>query len=141
MKELLEPLAIANNITQAHYTHLDHIGLTLANLYRIYSSSKIEAPIRDRVLSSLKKQWCTADQDVFILAIHLHPWIRGRCFTKTLSRLVLYNMTKSVYKRVFEQEPGWALLWEFIDYSEGMGIYSDKSMRLAYWKQRHKESV
>jgi len=47
MKELLEPLTIANNVTQARYTRLDHVGLTLANLYRIYSSSTIEAPIRD----------------------------------------------------------------------------------------------
>ncbi|KIM73621.1 hypothetical protein PILCRDRAFT_80982, partial [Piloderma croceum F 1598] len=123
MKELLEPLAIANNVTQARYTRLDHVGLTLANLYRIYSSSTIEAPIH-----------------VFILAMHLHPWIRGRCFAKTLSRSGLYNMAENVYKRVFEQEPGWGLLREFMDYSEGLGVYSDESMRLAYWKQRHEES-
>src|ERR1700683_581904 len=104
MKELLEPLAIANNVTQARYTRLDHVGLTLANLYWIYSSSTIEAPIRDRVLGSLEKRWRVADQDVFILAMHLHPWIRGRCFAKTLSRSGLYNMAKNVYKRVFEQE-------------------------------------
>jgi hypothetical protein len=55
MKEILEPLAIANNVTQAHYTHLDHVGLTLGNLYRIYSTASIEAPICDRVLSSLEK--------------------------------------------------------------------------------------
>ena len=141
MKELLEPLAIANNVTQARYTRLDHVGLTLANLYWIYSSSTIEAPIRDRVLGSLEKRWRVADQDVFILAMHLHPWIRGRCFAKTLSRSGLYNMAENVYKRVFEQEPGWGLLREFMDYSEGLGVYSDESMRLAYWKQRHEELV
>ena len=55
MKELLEPLAIANNVVQARYTRLDHVGLTLANLYLIYNSSAIEAPIRNRVPGSLEK--------------------------------------------------------------------------------------
>jgi len=93
------------------------------------------------VLGSLEKRWWAADQDVFILAMHLHPWIRGRCFAKSLSKSVLYNMAENVYKRVFEQEPGWALLQEFMDYSEGVGIYSDESMWLAYWKQKQEESV
>jgi hypothetical protein len=75
MKEILEPLAIANNVTQARYTRLDHIGLTLGNLYQIYSNLSIEAPIHDRVLGSLEKRWQAADQDVFILAIHLHSWV------------------------------------------------------------------
>jgi hypothetical protein len=75
MKEILKPLTIANNVAQAHYTCLDHISLTLGNLYRIYNTQSLEAPIRNRVLSSLEKRWCAANQDVFILAMHLHPWI------------------------------------------------------------------
>jgi hypothetical protein len=84
MKEILEPLAITNNVTQAHYTCLDHIGLMLGNLYQIYSNSSIEAPICDCLLSSLEKRWQAADQDVFILAMHLHPWVRGRYNSNSL---------------------------------------------------------
>ena len=141
MKEILEPLAIANNVTQARYTRLDHIGLTLGNLYRIYSDLSIEAPIRDRVLSSLEKRWQAADQDVFILAMHLHPWVRGRCFAKTLSRSALCNTAEKVYRRLFEQEPGWGFMGEMMDYSDGLGIFSDESMRLGYWKQHYDGSV
>jgi hypothetical protein len=141
MKEILEPLAIANNVTQARYTRLDHIGLTLGNLYRIYNTPSLEAPIRDRILGSLEKRWRAADQDVFILAMHLHPWIRGRCFAKMLSRSTLYNMADKVFRRVFEEEPDLSLLREFMDYCEGTGLYSDEGMRLAYWKQRHEDSV
>jgi hypothetical protein len=47
MKEILEPLAIANNVAQACYTRLDHVGLTLGNLYHIYNTPSLEAPIRD----------------------------------------------------------------------------------------------
>lgn len=141
MKEILEPLAIANNVAQARYTHLDHVGLTLGNLYHIYNNPSLEAPIRDRVLGSLEKRWHAADQGVFILAMHLHPWIRGSCFAKTLLRSTLYNMVNNVFCRVFEEEPNLNLLWEFMDYCDGVGLYSDESMQLAYWKQKHEESV
>src|ERR1700676_4746950 len=123
MKEIVKPLAIANNVAQARYTHLDHISLTLGNLYHIYS---LEAPICDQVLSSLKKQWCAANQDVFILAMHLHPWIQGCCFVKTLSRSTLYNMVDKVFCRVFEEEPNLNLLQEFMDYCDGVGLYLDE---------------
>lgn len=141
MKEILEPLAIANNVTQAHYTRLDHVGLTLANLYRIYSAGAVEAPIRDRVLGSLEKRWCATDQDIFILAMYLHPWIRGRCFAKTLSRSTLCHMAETVFERVFEEKPGFELMREFMDYGEGIGLYSDENMRLEFWKTKYDESV
>ena len=128
MKEILEPLAIANNVAQARYTRLDHIGLTLGNLYRIYNTHSLEAPIHNQVLSSLKKRWRAANQDVFILAMHLHPWIRGHCFAKTLLRSTLYNMVDKVFHRVFEEEPNLNLLREFTDYCDGVGLYSDEGM-------------
>jgi hypothetical protein len=97
IKEILEPLAIANNVMQARYTCLDHIGLALGNLYHIYNTPSLEAPIRNCILGSLEKRWRAADQDVFILAMHLHLWIWSCCFAKTLSRLTLYNMADNVF--------------------------------------------
>jgi hypothetical protein len=32
-------------------------------------------------------------------------------------------------------------LLSFGDYCDGVGLYSDESMQLAYWKQKHEESV
>jgi hypothetical protein len=61
MKEILKPP------TQAC------VGLTLSNLYRIYSTANIEASICSQVLGGFGKKWYAADQDVFILAMHLHP--------------------------------------------------------------------
>ncbi|KIM87263.1 hypothetical protein PILCRDRAFT_3773 [Piloderma croceum F 1598] len=60
MKEILELLTIANNVAQARYTRLDHVGFTLGNLYRIYNTPSLEAPIRDQVLNSLEKRWHAA---------------------------------------------------------------------------------
>jgi len=73
LKLILEPLAIAKNVTQANYTRLDHVLLTLRNLYETYSMMTLEQPIRDAVIDSLEKRWAAADQDVFIL----HKPIRG----------------------------------------------------------------
>ena len=53
--EILKPLTITNNVTQAHYIHLDYIGITLGNLYQIYSNLSIEASICNCVLDSLEK--------------------------------------------------------------------------------------
>ncbi|KAH9916937.1 ribonuclease H-like domain-containing protein, partial [Amylocystis lapponica] len=40
----LEPLAIGANVTQAPSTRLDHVLLTLANLFRIYTGRDVEEP-------------------------------------------------------------------------------------------------
>jgi hypothetical protein len=38
LKSILESLAIVNNVTQANYTWLDHILLTLSSPYQTYST-------------------------------------------------------------------------------------------------------
>jgi hypothetical protein len=50
MQTILEPLAIANNVTQATNTRIDHVAITLGNLYRIYNNANLEEPLRDRIL-------------------------------------------------------------------------------------------
>jgi len=55
LKLILEPLAIANNVTQANYTRLDHVLLTLGNVYETYSTMTLEQPIRDAIIDSLEK--------------------------------------------------------------------------------------
>jgi hypothetical protein len=49
LKLILKPFAIANNVTQANYTHLDHVLLTLSYLFRTYSTMMIEQPIHNEV--------------------------------------------------------------------------------------------
>jgi len=76
MKAILKPFAIANNVTQATNTCIDHITLTLGNLYRIYNNPDLDEPLRNRILWSLSKRWRAADQDIFILSMLLHPYIQ-----------------------------------------------------------------
>ena len=73
----LEPLAIAANITQASNTRLYHVLTTLGNLYRIFSNLGLEDDVQPEVLASLEKRWAAADQDPFIAALILNPFLRG----------------------------------------------------------------
>jgi hypothetical protein len=63
MKAILKPLAIANNVTQATNTCIDHITLTLGNLYQIYNNADLDEPLHDWILWSLSKRWRAANKD------------------------------------------------------------------------------
>jgi len=80
IKIILEPLAIAANITQAPHTR--HVLLTLGNLYCIYSTLEFDVEVCTAILASLKKWWVKADQEVFILAVFLNPYIHHWCFSR-----------------------------------------------------------
>ena len=53
---ILEPLAIAANVTQAAYTCLDHVLLTLGNLYQTYSHPELDRAVADKITNSLQKR-------------------------------------------------------------------------------------
>lgn len=42
VQAILEPLAIAANVTQASHTRLDHVLITLGNLFRLYTEANID---------------------------------------------------------------------------------------------------
>ena len=46
-----------------------------------------------------------------------------------------------MYKRLFEQEPGWEFMGEMMDCSDGLGVFSDENMQLGYWEQHYDGSV
>ena len=143
MKEILKPLAIANNnITQAANTRVDHVLLTLGNLYRIYNMGLIEPEIRVSVLSSLEKRWDAADQELFIVTLCLNPYIQHQAFKATLPRMELISMAERVFKRVFEVDmTGIEFMTAMMDYLDGKGSYSEENMQLAMWKGKFENEV
>ncbi|KAH9941964.1 hypothetical protein B0H21DRAFT_751962 [Amylocystis lapponica] len=129
---LLEPLAIAANVTQAAHTRLDHVLLTLANLFRIYSSTTVEPNVRDRITASLEKRWKAADQDVFIMAVFLNPYIRGHCFNRaSLTSSAIISIAKRIFKRVFGVESEVDFVRGMVNYSTSMAEFTDEQLRLA----------
>ncbi|KAF5387115.1 hypothetical protein D9615_001638 [Tricholomella constricta] len=136
VQAILEPLAIAANITQASHTRLDHVLLTLGNLYRIYSTSTIDADIAYQIQNSLEKQWEKADQDIFILSVFFNPYIRSRIFQPAvLSESKLYNIVESVFKRFYGRNGDVALLQAFHDYVRERGDFSWQEMNLERMKE------
>ena len=136
----LEPLAIAANITQASNTRLYHVLTTLANLYRIYSNLNLEedAETREQVLASLEKRWAAADQDPFIAAVVLNPFLRGdlrNLFGKhvSLTPIGLCNMLKRLLSRVFKMNADADFQAAFMDYYNGRNEFSPERMCLADW--------
>lgn len=128
---ILEPLAIANNVAQAGNCRLDHITLTLSNLYRIYSRPILDDAIRTKLLHSLEKRWAAADQDVFILAVFLNPYIRALPFsTSILPQSELYDMAERVYKCFYNAEPNFEFLRASTDYYNGIQEFSSEKMKL-----------
>ncbi|KIM35265.1 hypothetical protein M413DRAFT_79560, partial [Hebeloma cylindrosporum] len=113
---VLEPLAIAANVSQASHTRLDHILLTLGNLFRQYSY-------------------------VFIVAVFLNPYIRGKLFRREfLMDAQLYSMVERVYERVMRCKADFGFMDAYEDYKRSRGEFLDGSMSLQLMKRRFTEA-
>jgi hypothetical protein len=86
-------------------TQLYHVLTTLRNLYRIYSNlAKFEdLDVRDKVLASLEKRWAAADQDPFISAVILNPFLHENFLGQhiALTPIGLCNMLKRLQSCMF----------------------------------------
>jgi hypothetical protein len=139
----LEPLAIAANITQASDTRLYHVLTTLANLYRIYSSSEVDEIVRNKIHASLEKRWAAADQDPFIAAIVLNPFLRSSFFGRhvALTPIGLCNMLKRLHSRIFRMDANADFQAAFMDYYNKRQEFSPEAMALSDWTEMAKQKV
>ncbi|KAG8791459.1 hypothetical protein FRC12_009168 [Ceratobasidium sp. 428] len=127
LKLYLEPLAIAANVSQAPTTRLDHILIELGRLYYVFLHLAFNPKILKVVLESLERRWGKADQDSFILAVFLNPFIRGRLFNREnilLNRSALYGIVKRVFRRLFRRDNDLELYEAFLDYYEFRSEFS-----------------
>jgi hypothetical protein len=137
-------LAVANFITQGSDTGLHHVLLTLGNLYHIYSDSKLDEAVKNRILGSLEKRWAAADQDVFIAAVVMNPYIRKRWFASGVQALTpsgLLGIVKRVCARIFREEPDVEFSEAFMDYLQQREEFSDEWMQLGMWTDTFEKQV
>lgn len=145
IQNILEPLAIAANVSQATHTRLDQVLITLGNLFRQYSNT--ESPIFDEdlrlgVLKSLEKRWKKIDQDIFIVAVFLNPYIRAKLFKQQfLTEAQLYIIVERLYERLMRCRADLGFMDAFDDYKRSMGEFSDENMSLAVMKAKFSQSV
>ncbi|KAG9220087.1 hypothetical protein CCMSSC00406_0007947 [Pleurotus cornucopiae] len=145
VKLYLEPLALAANITQASTTRLDQVLMTLAGLYHTYTSEPCftEQHSNDAIIDSLRKRWLKCDQDVFIVAVFLNPYIRGHFFNgsvHSLSQPGLFNVVKWVYARVFQETKRQVpiqLFENYLNYFDNISVYTDDGMNLTETKKMY----
>jgi hypothetical protein len=127
-------LAISANITQAANTRLDHVLLTLGNLWRIYSAlADSDRAVRECIHQSLEKRWAKADQDAFILAVFFNPHIRADLFGHGIIQFTpagVYGLVRRMYKRVFREDPDFELHAACMDYYKAREEFSDDAMHL-----------
>ena len=135
-------MAIAANVTQAAHTRLDHVLLTLGNLFYIYSDPTLDSQIRAGIQGSLEKRWAKADQDVLILAVFLNPYIRRQPFSRVaVTHANIYEIAARLLTRIFDQQPDLEFLKAFEDYMNDTGDFSSQIMGLDMMKKLYGERV
>ncbi|TFY78156.1 hypothetical protein EWM64_g5859 [Hericium alpestre] len=134
-----EPLAIAVNVAQGANTRCDQVLLLLARLHRTYSIMRQEtagAYLNDdehpvtAILDSLEKHWLKADQDLFIAALFLNPFVNCRKLFNgsVMVTAVIMGILKCLYMRVFRVDKAPSnLLTLIIQYEKREGIFSEES--------------
>jgi hypothetical protein len=131
---------VAANITQGSNTPLDHVLTTLGNLYHIYSTADLDADVQERVLGSLEKRWAAADQDPFIAAVVLNPFLRGRCLSRA-TPISLCNMLKSLHYRIFKEVADSNFQSTFMDYYNERKEFQPEFMSQVEWVTIANEKV
>jgi len=106
MKTHLEPLAIATNFAQATFYCLDQILLTFRSLIAYYLKlPDVSDPGVQAIIASIEKQWDKADQEIFIAAVILNPFIKITPFNTSVSLFMnmgIFNLMKYLYTHFFK---------------------------------------
>lgn len=117
---------------------MDHVLFALANLFRIYKYGGIEDDVSDHMVRHIELRWAKgADQELFILAVLLNPYVRGSCFNcAVLSTTNLLDIATRAFERVFKCSPDFHFNDTFEDYLEWRENtdYSEEAMWLEYHK-------
>ena len=108
LKSHLEPLARAANVAQAASCRLDQILLIFGSLYIHYTSltDNEDKTGANAILHSIEQRWAKADQDVFIAAVILNPFVWILPFRASVSFLNLagiLSLLKRLYARFFKE--------------------------------------
>ncbi|KAF9041599.1 ribonuclease H-like domain-containing protein [Panaeolus papilionaceus] len=143
IKSHLSPLAIAANITQLAHCRLDKVLLTFAALYITYLSlsDAEDREVKASLLESIERRWDQSDQEVFIAAVIINPFLRTSPFKKDatlISTGAVYQLFSNLWKRFYNEDPPESLYEETGDYLRGTGCFSTLDSVITAFKNRAK---
>ncbi|KAL1743828.1 hypothetical protein HDZ31DRAFT_9135, partial [Schizophyllum fasciatum] len=136
MARMLEPLAKAAYISQATVCRPDQVLLMFGSLFRTYTlMPDTEADVigRQAILNSLEKRWSKCEQDVYIAAVILNPFIRMDAFKRKYNisqvcrpvSLALFDLFSKLFKRFFRaSDDPEGLFDDITDYVGHSGPYA-----------------
>jgi hypothetical protein len=130
IKSHLEPLAIASNMIQSAICRLDEVLITFGWLYLEFEqlNDAVDQRIKNAVLSSIEKRWEKCDQEVFLAAAILNPFIRTSPFQPLpcLNLMGIITMFSRLYKRFFGVDvPANVITANVQDYFNNSGLFHD----------------
>jgi hypothetical protein len=133
IKNHLEPLAIASNLTQSTFCRLDDVFITFGFL--LIQFSKLSTPqdneVRAALLASLNKRWEKSDRVPFILATFLNPFLRIRPFNlanKITTQAKIEGLIEDAWRRFYNEEPPMELIIQVEDYFHNTGTFEDLAL-------------
>jgi hypothetical protein len=142
----IQYLNSAQNVTQD--TRMDHVLITLGQLYLDYCHPDIDDAVHEKICLSLKTRttrWRKADQDAFIMAVVLNPYLRNQCLNYEVAYLTamgLSNIARQLYLRMFHVEAAPLEFFSaFHDYLDDRCEFSAERMQLKEFKAHHKAKV
>jgi len=130
VKNHLEPLAIAANVTQSAFCRLDEVLITFGSLCMTYTgmllSGEGDRVACEAVIASIKKRWKNSDQEPFIAAVLLNPQLKISTFRphSSFSLANIHQLFQSLFLRFFPDETQPWLFDSISEYLEGKGDFS-----------------
>jgi hypothetical protein len=136
IKHHLAPLAIAANITLSAFCRLDEVLMTFASLYMEYTklNSPEDSVIRTAVLDSINRRWMKSDQDMFIAAVILNPYLKTTPFKRSqiITNASIFGLLSRLWKRFYTTEDVPLELYKQLDeYLNNRGEFSELPVAVA----------
>lgn len=154
LEKILNPLARVSKIFQRQHLRLDNVLMCMLYLYRTLYHISLSAQVSQflletvaAVMFSLEKRWASLDQEIFICAVILNPFI-GRNFQTIFRNSELGSSAEvrriliNQYKKLFGKKPNDNVLAMLHNYTgRERGFLSAEKMRQKGYENMFKDQV
>jgi hypothetical protein len=127
MKQPLEPLAIAANITQASFCHFDTVLLTFGFLLMQYwqMTDDEDLDAAAAMMESIERCWAVANQQIFIAAVIVNLFYQGRPFAQLyfLNNAGIYALLGHLWTCFYQTQAPQEFHTELTEYLTHLGRY------------------